>query len=98
MITPLQFYIDQGAYWTFDFESKDPDVNEAMHEVILNSLDWLIENGANPNQCGPQGLVALDIAVALKREELYRKWVSLGADPSRTCTSRKDVLSGPISR
>ena len=46
---------------SLDFQSVDPDINTAMQSTILASLDWLIENGADPNECGIDGLVPLHI-------------------------------------
>ena len=84
-MTPVQFYVDLGAYYSLDFQSVNPDINTAMQSTILASLDWLIENGADPNECGINELVPLHIAASAKRDDLYSKWVDVGADQDIEC-------------
>ncbi len=84
-MSPVQLYVGEGARWSLEFFSSNPEINKAMQSTILGSLDWLLENGADPNECGLDGLVPLHIAAKLNRDELYDKWVSLGADPDIEC-------------
>lgn len=85
--TTVQFYTDQGDIWIFGNGHVDPTVRTARQELILNSLDWLLENGAPPNQCSASGLVPLHIAAGMGRVEDFDRWVSLGADPEMDCVA-----------
>ena len=85
-LTPVQAYVHLGARWSLGFESPDSAINTAMQSTILGSLDWLIENGADPNECTYSGLVPLHIAAQLNRDDLFSKWVALGANPDIECT------------
>ncbi len=84
-MSPVQLYVLEGTTWTLEFFSEDPEINKAMQKTILGSLDWLIANGADPNECGINGLVPLHIAATLNRDDLFAKWVQLGADPEIEC-------------
>ena len=97
-MTPVQSYVDLGAYYSLDFQSVNPAVNTAMQSTILASLDWLIENGADPNECGINGLVPLHIAAAVGRQDLYTKWVDLGADQDIECSENRYKEPGSSPR
>jgi len=88
-MTPVQSFVQLGAYYTLDFQSVNPAINTAMQSTILDSLDWLIENGADPNECGINGLVPLHIAASANRGDRYSEWVGLGADQDIECEENR---------
>ena len=83
-MTPVEFYVHEG-WRLINFTSSSKEYDVAIDNVVLGSLDWLIANGADPNQCSLGGLVALHIAAYHRREDLFDKWVELGADPNLLC-------------
>jgi Ankyrin repeats (many copies) len=85
-----QFYIDVGELDMIP-RSILSDYRIANWGIVLRSLDWLFENGADPNQCGRDGLTALHLAVYFERPDLYKKWVSLGADPDNACEKQSYI-------
>ncbi len=83
-MTPVEFYVHEG-WREINFTSSSVEIDAAIDNVTLGSLDWLIANGADPNQCSLDGLVALHIAANHNRDDLFDKWVGFGANPDFMC-------------
>ncbi len=83
-VSTVQKYVSLASL-DFGIDKESSAYRFANRGVILRSLDWLFENGADPDQCNENGMTALHVAVAFERLDLYDKWVLLGADPDITC-------------
>ena len=92
-ITPVQFYVGMGGL-DANAAAARSEFRMEGRGIVIRSLDWLFEKGADPNQCDPEGLTALHLAAYFGEFEMYEKWVSLGANPDIVCEPRDEYVIG----
>ena len=96
-VTPVQFYIGLGGLEVLPAEALS-EFRMQSRGIVIRSLDWLFEKGADPNQCDPEGLTALHLAAYFSEYEMFEKWVSMGANPNINCELRdKYVIGGRVT-